>query len=118
LCVEGNISFINRQFNKHQKKERKGIRTFFRKGDLYILYTDKKQLSFTHYMKDPYYAYEIDYTQIDDDNNILPIHIADNILNEEPIEMQQYCNVNASGIFDSHHLSMSLLLQLKNITLE
>lgn len=118
MCLEGNLSFVNKEYTKKQKKERKAVRTFFQKGDLYLLHTDLPDLTFENYMDDPYYAYEIDYDSIDEENMIIPINTASGRINEEAIPLTDYITVNPTGILTDTQLAMSLFFQLKHLILE
>jgi hypothetical protein len=118
MCLEGNLSFVNKEYTKKQKKERKAVRTFFQKGDLYLLHTDLPDLTFENYMDDPYYAYEIDYDSIDEENMIIPINTASGRINEVAITLTDYITVNPTGILTDTQLAMSLFFQLKHLILE
>ena len=118
MCLEGNLSFVNKEYTKKQKKERKAVRTFFQKGDLYLLHTDLPDLTFENYMDDPYYAYEIDYDSIDEENMIIPINTASGRINEEAITLTDYITVNPAGILTDTQLAMSLFFQLNHLILE
>ena len=118
LCVDGNLSFIKGSDTKKQKKERKAIKTYFRKGYLYIVHTDKNQFDLSDYMRDPYFVYDINYNAINDVTNMLHITPTDSLLNDESVDFSRYLRVNQAGIIDCTYLELSLFHQLKHITLE
>jgi hypothetical protein len=118
LCLDGNMSFIKGSDTKKQKKERKAIKTYFRKGNLYVVHTDKNQFDLSDYMRDPYFVYDINYNTINDITNVLRITPTDSLLNEESVDFSRYLRVNQAGIIDCTYLELSLFHQLKHITLE
>jgi len=118
LCLDGNLSFIKGNDNKIQKKERKAIKTYFRKGNVYIVHTDKTTFDLSDYMRDPYFVYDINYETITDATTTLRITPTDSFLNDEPVEFSRYLTVNKAGLVDCTYLELSLFHQLKHITLE
>jgi len=116
--LDGNLSFIKGNDNKIQKKERKAIKTYFRKGNVYIVHTDKTTFDLSDYMRDPYFVYDINYETITDATTTLRITPTDSFLNDEPVEFSRYLTVNKAGLVDCTYLELSLFHQLKHITLE
>ena len=116
LCLDGNLSYTTTHLTSSQEKlERSAVKKFFQSNTIYLLYTDKKRLDMSYYMDDSYYAYDIDYNMIDDTHNKLRIKNANTILNTEPIQLDQYLDIDSQGVFDKHHLDLSVFLQLKHL---
>ena len=106
LCIDGNLSYIKQPASKEQK----AIKTYFQRGDIYILYTNK-EINLADYMEDPYYVYEIAYNDI---NDRMHIKNANSLLNKEPIELEKYLALSPH-VFDKHQLDLSIFLQLNHL---
>jgi hypothetical protein len=106
LCIDGNLSYVKQPASKEQK----AIKTYFQKGDIYILYTNK-EINLADYMEDPYYVYEIAYNNI---NDRMHIKNTNSLLNKEPVELEKYLALGPH-IFDKHQLDLSIFLQLNHL---
>lgn len=113
LCLGGNLSFTKGyRTTKEQKKDWKALKGYFQLGSLYFVHT-KKQFLLSDYLHDPYFAYELDYDDIDDSSNTLHIRPVQSRLNEANVDFNRYLRVHP--VIDCTYLEMSLLSTYNHI---
>jgi hypothetical protein len=115
LCLDGNISFTDDVHDASQKKEQRAVRKFFKADNLYLLYTPKREVNMSYYMKDPYFAYDINYNEVDNDSRHIHIRNVDTLLNRQDVPLANYLTVETDGIVDLCQLELSLVHQLNHL---
>jgi len=115
LCLDGNIAFTEDVTDASQKKEQRSVRKFFQADNLYLLYTPKREVNMSYYMKDPYFVYDIDYHGVDNDSQRIHIRNVDTLLNRQDVPLNKYLMVDTDGIVDLCQLELSLVHQLNHL---
>ena len=115
LSLDGNISFTEDVTDVSQKKEQRSVRKFFQADNLYLLYTPKREVNMSYYMKDPYFVYDIDYNGVDNDSQRIHIRNVDTLLNRQDVPLNKYLMVDTDGIVDLCQLELSLVHQLNHL---
>ena len=115
LCLDGNIAFTEDVTEKKQIKEQMAVRTFFQEKTLYLLYSPKKEVRMSNYMRDPYYVYDINYDDINHDTHQIRIRNIDTLLNKQDIPLGNYLTVESKKLVDICQLELSLIHQLNHL---
>ena len=115
LCLDGNIAFTDDVTEKKQIKEQTAVRTFFQEKTLYLLYSPKKEVRMSNYMRDPYYVYDINYDDINHDTHQIRIRNIDTLLNKQDIPLGNYLTVESKKLVDICQLELSLIHQLNHL---
>ena len=115
LCLDGNIAFTEDVTEKKQIKEQTAVRTFFQEKTLYLLYSPKKEVRMSNYMRDPYYVYDINYDDINHDTHQIRIRNIDTLLNKQDVPLGNYLTVESKKLVDICQLELSLIHQLNHL---
>lgn len=115
LCLDGNIAFTEDVTEKKQIKEQTAVRTFFQEKTLYLLYSPKKEVRMSNYMRDPYYVYDINYDDINHDTRQIRIRNIDTLLNKQDVPLGNYLTVESKKLVDICQLELSLIHQLNHL---
>lgn len=115
LCLDGNIAFTENVTEKKQIKEQTAVRTFFQEKTLYLLYSPKKEVRMSNYMRDPYYVYDINYDDINHDTHQIRIRNIDTLLNKQDVPLGNYLTVESKKLVDICQLELSLIHQLNHL---
>ena len=115
LCLDGNIAFTDDVTEKKQIKEQTAVRTFFQEKTLYLLYSPKKEVRMSNYMRDPYYVYDINYDDINHDTHQIRIRNIDTLLNKQDVPLGNYLTVESKKLVDICQLELSLIHQLNHL---
>ena len=115
LCIDGNIAFTDDVTEKKQIKEQTAVRTFFQEKTLYLLYSPKKEVRMSNYMRDPYYVYDINYDDMNHDTHQIRIRNIDTLLNTQDVPLDNYLIVESKKLVDICQLELSLIHQLNHL---